>query len=388
MDRNILFVATVAKKHICQFHIPYLKMLQESSCTVHVCALNDFNHNEKCQINYCDEFYNICFNRNPFSLKNIKAYKHIKRILKENDYELIHCHTPIAAAITRIAVKQSKKKIPVIYTSHGFHFFKGAPVSGYLYYLIEKFLTKYTDCIITVNSEDYESAQKLCKGTRCESYYVHGTGVDTYKIQSTSVDRRKLKQELGIPEDAFILLSVSELNKNKNLKTTLNAFSMINNDSVYYIICGEGDMSDEYHRMAIDLKIENRVIFTGYRYDIAKIVHIADLFLFPSLREGLGMAPLEAMSAGVPIIASDIRGVREYGKNNINGILLHPDDAEGFAEAIIKLQNDDELRVRMSKNAIDSVIPFDINKSLSAMADIYGEYIEIEEKEKIKVGVL
>lgn len=380
MSKKILYAATVAKKHICQFHIPYMKMLQEWGYEVHVCAADDFNEDEKCEISHCDKFYDICFSRNPFSPKNITAYRKVRRIIKENNYELIHCHTPVAAAVTRLAAVGLNKETVVLYTTHGFHFFKGAPMSSIMYYLAEKLLVWFTDGIITINAEDFGSAQKICQGTSCEAYYMHGTGVDTQKIKNSSADPKLLKRKLGIPEDSFVLLSVSEINKNKNLKTSLTAMSMINDDSVYYVICGEGDMLDEYRLLAVNLGIDSRVIFTGYRYDIFEVVHIADLFLFPSLREGLGIAPLEAMSAGVPIIASDIRGVREYGRNNVNGILLRPDDSKGFADAVIKLKNNEDLRTEMSRNAVKSVIPFDINESLSSMAAIYSKYIEKEEK--------
>ncbi len=377
MNRNILFVATVAKKHICQFHIPYLKMLSDSGYTVHVCARNDFGSDEKFNIPYCDKFFDISFDRNPFSINNLKAYRQLRKILKENKYDLIHCHTPVASAVSRMAAKLSRKKIPLIYTVHGFHFFKGAPFSYKIYYLIEKMLVRCTDSMITINSEDFESAKKICKGTACKPYLVHSTGVDTQKIHNIVVDKNKLKREIGIPEDSFVLLSVSEINRNKNLTTSLSAFEMIDDPSVYYVICGDGDMLDEYKKTASKLEIQKRVVFLGYRYDIFEIVHIADLFLFPSLREGLGIAPLEAMSAGVPIIASDIRGVTEYAKNGYNSYLFSPDDCKGFAEAITELKNDPEKRKVFGENAYRSVEPFDIHNSLKSIAKIYSDYIDI-----------
>ena len=377
MEKKVLFVATVAKKHICQFHIPYFKMLNDSGYSVDVCAGNDFGSDEGCRIPNCNRFFSIPFDRNPFSINNLKAYRQLRKVLKENSYDLVHCHTPVASAIARIAVRSSKKKIPVIYTTHGFHFFKGAPRSSILYYLIEKSLVKYTDSIITINSEDFESAKKICKGTSCKPYYVHGTGVDIQKIQNTVVDKKALKQTFGIPEDAFVLLSVSEINRNKNLTTTLSALRKLDDPDVYYVICGEGDMLDEYKKHAAELGVEKRVLFLGYRYDIFQIVHIADIFLFPSLREGLGIAPIEAMSAGIPVIASDIRGVREYARDGYNGFLFRPDDSEGFAKAIAELKKDPEKRKNFGANAFNSVEPFDIRNSLRSVAKVYSDYLDI-----------
>lgn len=378
-SKKVLFVATVAKKHICQFHIPYLRWFHENGYEVHVCAGNDFEKNEKCEIAYCDRFYNISFSRSPFDFSNFSAYISMKKIILENDYVLIHCHTPIAAAVSRMAARYvyKNKKSVVLYTTHGFHFYKGAPLSGRFYYAAEKFLVRYTDGMITINSEDYNTAKKMCRKNKCDVYYVNGMGVDIQKFAHRNIDRAKLKCELGIPSDAFVLLSVSEINENKNLKTTISAFAKIKNKNICYLICGSGDMLEELKKFSMELNVDDRVIFLGYRYDIDNIVNIADIFLFPSLREGFGVAPIEAMSAGVPIIASDIRGVREYAVSMYNSILLSPYDINGYAEAIERLCEDDELRHRLSQNAVNSVEPFALEHSVKAMERIYSRYISI-----------
>ena len=381
--KYILFVATVAKKHICQFHLPYLKWFQEHGYTVHVCAGDDFEEGDLHEIPFCDRFIPVEFSRSPLSRQNLKAYRQLKEIIFSQEYELIHCHTPVASVIGRYAARRTRKDhhTTVLYTTHGFHFFQGAPKSSRLYYLAEKLMIPYTDGLITINREDHEAAQKMCRGKRCDVYYVHGMGVDTERIRNMPVDPAALKQRLGIPQEAFVLLSVSELNANKNLKTTLRAFAKLQCPDMYYLICGTGDLLESYRQLAEELGISDRVIFPGYRYDIFEIVHIADVFLFPSLREGLGVAPIEAMSAGVPIIASDIRGVQEYAVNGENSILLAPDDVDGFARAIERLHGSPALLEHLGANAAQAVKPFDLSNSLQAMAQIYCRYLGIRAEE-------
>lgn len=383
MSKRVLFAATVAKKHICQFHIPYLKWFKEQGFEVHVCAKNDYENKADCNIPCCDRFYDINFSRSPFDFSNLSAYCRLKEIIDANQYDLIHCHTPVAAAVIRLAAKKAKAKgTVVLYTTHGFHFFKGASGLSKMYYLAEKHLIKHTDGIITINSEDYEAAKKFCSNSDCKAFYVHGMGVDTEKISGTYVNRSELKRRFGIPEQATVLLSVSEINQNKNLETTIRAFAEIDDDNLYYLICGSGDLLDYCKSLAYELNVSDRVIFAGYRYDIFEVVHIADIFLFPSHREGLGIAAIEAMSAGVPIIASDIRGIREYAGHMKNSILLPPDDIDGFSKAIRTLVNNAELREMLGENAFKSVAPFDLKSSVKAMSDIYCKYLGIKEKSK------
>ncbi len=378
LSKKVLFVASVVKKHINQFHLTYLKWFKERGYEVHVCARNDFEDGEKCVIPYCDKYFDLPFSRSPLSLSNLTAFFKLKNIIDSGDYELIHCHTPVAAVITRLAaVRFRKKGKKVIYTAHGFHFFKGAPAVSRLYYVVEKFLAPFTDAIITINQEDYEAAEKFCKKCGCKSYLVHGVGVDTIRIRNTKVDRSAVRKNLGIPDDAFVIMTTVEINRNKNIATALRAFEKVKKPNMFYLVCGSGDMKSYCMELAKTLGISDNVIFAGYRYDVFTLLHIADVFLFPSYREGLGIAAIEAMSAGLPVIASDIRGVTEYAVNGKNSLLFRPDDVDGFAGAIATLESNEELRKELGAEAERSVYKFDIRCSVKAMSEIYCEYADI-----------
>ncbi len=374
-EKRVLFVASVLKKHIIQFHIPYLQWFREQGFIVDVCAADDLEDNENIPLDFCDNYYDVPFCRSPFHLKNIGAYSRLKSIISENNYDIIHCHTPTAAAIARIAAANARKNgCKLLYTAHGFHFFKGASAFSRIYYLIEKILSGMTDAVITINSEDFEASKRLCGG-KCDTYLLHGVGVDTKMIAAIDDEKSEIRRSLGIPENAFTVMTTAELNRNKNIFTALKAISLCKTDNLRYIVCGSGDLRSECEEYARRLGIDGITQFLGYRYDVPKLLHAADVFLFPSYREGLGIAAIEAMSAGVPVVGSNIRGITEYAANGVNSILLSPSDAAGFADAIDRLAADGELLDRLGKAAESSVDKFDISCSVSTMADIYRKYM-------------
>lgn len=369
--KKVLFVATVVKHHIMSFHIPYLQWFKDNGYETHVCARNDYENNEKCVIPYCDRYYDIPFGRTPFNLSNIIAYFHLKKIINFNEYDIIHCHTPVGGALTRLAAKKARKNgTKVIYTAHGFHFFKGAPLKNWmLFYPIEYMLASHTDIIITINKEDYNRAKTSFKAVKVE--YIPGIGIDIDKFKKVAVDKAQKRKELGITEESFIVLSVGELNKNKNHETIIKAIAKLNNPSVCYVICGQGALEENLKILIRKLNLEDQVKLLGYRSDVNEINKIADIFVFPSKREGLGLSALEAMASGLPIVTSNIHGIIDYSIDGLTGYALNPVDIDGFASVINKLLNSLELRNKMAKYNEKSVMEFDIKKVKKEMAKIY-----------------
>lgn len=308
--KKVLFVATVVKTHINIFHLPFLKMFKEHGWEVHVAAKNDFV-DEPCIIPNCDHHFDMEFVRAPFSQRNIAAYKQLKQIIETNHYDIIHCHTPVAGVLTRLAARNSKDTT-VIYTAHGFHFYKGAPLINWLiYYPVERFCAKFTDKLITINQEDYHRANSWSLRNNGKVYYVPGIGIDLEKIQNISTNKLQKKKELGIPNGVKVLLSVGELNKNKNHEIIIRALSKLDNKDFIYLICGKGELKEYLKNLAKELGVNDRVKFLGYRKDVLEICKVADLFVFPSKREGLPVSLIEAIACGVPCVASDVRGNRD-----------------------------------------------------------------------------
>jgi glycosyltransferase involved in cell wall biosynthesis len=319
------------------------------------------------------KIYPISCSRSPFKSGNLKAIKEIKKIVENDEYEIVHCHTPIAAACTRLACKGLRKKgVKVIYTAHGFHFYKGAPKKNWLiYYPVEKICARWTDVLITINKEDYALACKKMKARRVE--YVPGVGIDFAKFKNTVVDKQEKRRKIGVPDDAFVLLSVGELNANKNHEVVIRALAQIKDEKIHYAIAGQGKLKKYLCKLATDLGIADRVHLLGYRTDIAELYKAADVCVFPSIREGLGLAAVEGMAAGLALIVSDNRGTRDYSVNNENALVCKAISADDFANAIQILSDDIALRCDMGeKNKLISR-KYNIENILKSMERIYFE---------------
>ena len=317
------------------------------------------------------KIYPLSCTRSPFNKGTFKAIKEIKQIVAENNYDIVHCHTPIAAMCTRLACKKFRKNGgKVYYTAHGFHFYKGAPLKNWLmFYPIEKICSYLTDTLITINQEDFNFAKKRLNAKKTE--YVPGVGIDTALFANTKISRQEKRAELQIPEDAILLTSVGELNDNKNHQIVLRAIAKLKSDNIHYVIAGEGENADKLTSLAKELGIENNFKLLGYRKDIAEIYKASDICCFPSIREGLPVAVMEAMASGLPIVSGDNRGSRDLCKNGINGFLCAPSSAEEFANAINKIISDTALANKISENNKSVALHFDLQVINQKMYEFY-----------------
>lgn len=372
--KKVLFVATVVKTHIMEFHIPYLKMFKEMGWETAVAARNDYENPADCVIPYCDIYYNIPFERNPLKPGNLKAYKELKHIIDEGEYDIIHCHTPVGAMLTRLAAKQARKQgTKVFYTAHGFHFYKGAPaINWILYYPVEKWLSRYTDVLITINKEDYERAKTFKAGKVC---YVPGVGIDLKKFNAGYVNKEQKRKEIGVSADDFVLLSVGELIPRKNHEVVIRALSVLKRldklNHIEYVICGRGAYETDLRKLAEELDVADHVHFLGYRNDISEICNCADLFVFMSHQEGLPVALMEAMACGLPAVCSNIRGNTDLIEDGVTGLLAN-NTPEEVAQSISKMKSDTALRNRVASAALQKIKQFDLSSVEDEMSKIYG----------------
>ena len=309
----------------------------------------------------------------PRSIKKIgnivSSYKLIKRLVEEKKYKIVHCHSPIGGVICRLACRKARKRFgtKVIYTAHGFHFFKGASKSAWLiYYPIEKVCSKYTDILITINQEDYQNAQKMNAG---KVEYIPGIGVHTEEIKNIVVDREAIRSMFGFANEDFVFMSTGQISIRKNHELFIRALAKIDDRRVKYLIAGFGEEEERLKRLVEKLGLQDRVIFAGYRNDVKELLHSVDAFAFPSLQEGLPVALMEAMAAGLPILASKIRGNVDLIQDGLGGYLYAPHDISGFADGIRKLQKNDSYNMR--KINIRTIKQFDILNVNYKMKKIY-----------------
>lgn len=342
--KKVLFVATVVKMHINVFHIPMLKWFHDQGWETHVCAKNDFAEGEICEIPYCDHFHETDFARFPLKIQNIKAYRSMKKLMEKEEFDIVYCHTPVGAAVARLAAASERKRgTKVIYMAHGFHFYKGAPLFNWLlYYPVEKFLSRFTDLLITINKEDYRRAKSFHM-KRLE--YIPGVGIDLNRFSVLPEIKEKKRKELNILDDEFALVSVGELSKRKNHRVVIEALYLLQNRKIKYFICGCGTLESELKDLIKKYGLNNQVFLLGFRRDIPEIYNACDVFVFPSLQEGLPVAMMEAMACGLPVIASNIRGNSDLIDRKKGGYLVAATDTEGYVKAIDKMEkNKDRLK--------------------------------------------
>ncbi len=372
MPGKVLFCATV-DYHFKAFHLPYMKWFKEQGWEVHVAASGNMD------LSYVDEKYHIPIQRSPFSSANIQAYKELKALINQNKYNIIHCHTPMGGVLARLAAREARKAgTKVIYTAHGFHFCKGAPLLNWLvYYPIEKWLAQYTDCLITINKEDYNLAvTHKFKAKKIE--HVHGVGVDTNQYKPVSEEQKyELRESYGYNPDDFLLFYAAEFNKNKNQQLLIHALALLKEEvpNAKLLLAGNGSLLDECKELAVKMGVEKMVHFLGYRNDIPSLLSISDVAVASSLREGLPVNIMEAMACGLPIVASENRGHRELIKDHINGFVIPSEDFRQFSIRLSELSQSNDMRRGMGIESVNHLKTYSLSHVSSELSKIYSHYM-------------
>jgi len=365
-----ILIITTTDNMIWQFMLGHIRHLRDAGNTVEcACAETGFWFNELVE-KHGLTVHKINFARTPFKPKNFSAYKHLKQIVRDGNFDLIRCHQPVGGVMGRLAAKSCG--VPVIYIAHGFHFYRGAPLKLKMYKYIERHFSKNIDAIGVYNAEDYAAAQKF-KAKR--KYLMLGSGYDPTKNTDYPFDADALRNEIGIAPDDYIVLNIGECIKRKNQKMLIQMFRNIDNEKIKLVICGGGQLLDKYRKLVKKLGLENRVKMLGYRKDVRNILKISDVLVFPTFQEGLPMSVMEAMHQGIPIIASNIRGTNDLINDGVNGILVSVSDKSGYIAAIKKLHENPELAKQFATQSQHDVQKRYIGEVLKQYEKIYHDVL-------------
>lgn len=382
MNKNILILATVGG-FLKKFETENVKLLQSLGYKVHYAANMREQHylfEEAVLREMGVEAHHIDIERSPYMIReNKKAFAQLLDIIDTFQISIIHCHTPVGGVLGRLAGRYfQNRRLQIIYTAHGFHFYKGAPLlNNTVYYLVERLLARYTDVLITINQEDYDRAKKFRLKQGGRVYKISGVGLDrAFFSPLFEEEKKKNRRELGT-QGKFFFVTAGELNENKNQRLVLEALEEMKErgkdiSNYLYGICGDGFFYNRIKSWIEELGLNENVKLYGYQMDVRKVVGSADCFVFPSKREGLGMAALEALSMGIPVIASDNRGTREYMKHKKNGYVCPSLDTGSFIQGLEYIENLEETeKAEMCVWCRESVRRFSTDKTRSQMEAIY-----------------
>ncbi|MCL2254585.1 MAG: glycosyltransferase [Lachnospiraceae bacterium] len=306
-------------------------------------------------------------------IKNAKALFQTLKIMRKEKITVCHFHNPMGGVIGRVAALLNRNVKYTIYTAHGFHFYKGAPIENWLlYFPIEFLLGKKTDCLITINKEDFDCANIIGRRKNKKIIQIPGVGVETARFKQPQGLRERVRKQHNIDDDVFYILSVGELNSNKNHEVILNAMTILRREKIHFGICGAGPNEAYLLELAAKLGLSDCFTLFGYKDNIPEMLGLADCFAFPSKREGLGIAAIEAMAAGIPLITSDCRGTREYMTDDITGYVSRNGTPREYATLIMKMLMFPEKREQMAKACQLRAKDFDKERTYGIIKNVYS----------------
>lgn len=372
MKKRILYVTTLSRT-VNAFLMPHIEQLIRNGYIVDIACKVD-NPINITLINLGAKIYDVPFTRNPLDIRNIKAFKELIKIHNANRYNIVHVHTPIASIYGRL-LKLKDKNIKTIYTAHGYHFYKGAPLLNWIvFYPIEKVMAKLTDVTVTINIEDYDITLKRIKPKK--TYIINGVGIDMNKYKVINdIEKIRIRNSLSLSENDFLILMIAELNNNKNHIQMIKAMELLKDkyENIKVLFVGEGNLESTLKKEVEVRGLSNNVLFLGFREDINELINISDVGVVLSYREGLPRSILEFMACGKPVICTDIRGCHDLIIDKYNGFLIKNDDEVSLYERIISLYDNETLISEFKKNTQREIVKYNINIILKKLYKLYVE---------------
>jgi glycosyltransferase involved in cell wall biosynthesis len=373
--KKVLLLAPMSSVHE-RFNAANIAALRTIGCEIHLAANFQCNDHDRAYKTQAERegivVHDIAFQRHSL-LKNQVSISKIRKLLECYRFDMVHCHTETAGMLVRFCTNACKAT-KYVYTPHGMSFYKGSSLkSQMIYRSVEKWICGRMSANLAINQEEFEVLKRWNEST---AFYVRGIGLDLETIKSCTADRNAKRQELGVPKDATMIMSVGELNSNKNHKVVIEAVSEMRCKNIYYVICGDGEKCGELLSLANEKGISERLILTGYRYDVKDILKAADIFAFPSYHEGLPVSVMEAMAAGLPVVCSEIRGNLDLIQNGMGGFLCPPDDVLSWKNGIESILHDSNMHRKCSEMNRVNIELYSFPRILAEIVMIYRGILE------------
>lgn len=379
---NKLLIVTTIERTIRAFLLPYCDFFRLSGW--HVDCISNPSEREfpECA-NHVDKVFRISWSRNPFDIRNFCApVKQIRKIVEEEQYDIVHVHTPVAAFVTRFALRDLRKqsKVKVVYTAHGFHFYKGSPIiKNAIFLLAEKIAANWTDHLIVINKEDYDVATKWLLPKEKVTYMVGGIGLDLEKYDRSKINDKQIadvRKELGLHDEDVMCLMIAEFNPGKRHRDAIEALALTKNKNIHLAFAGIGGLTDEMIALAKKRSVYERTHFLGYRNDINLLIASSKCTILPSEREGLPRSVIESIALGVPVIGADTRGIRDLVEDDA-GIIVPVGDIRAIACALDAITCKHSLTVAANDCFQKVKMLFDIRYTLQETMTVYTKFIKL-----------
>ena len=312
--------------------------------------------------------------RNISVLSDLIAFFKLFLYIKKGRYDIVHTHGSKAGVLGRIAARLTGVKV-IIHTPHCFCFMAAdiAKLKKLFYFYIEKFAALFCDKIIAVSESQRQDILKR-KLTNIKKVITIENGVDINKFGNNGFDISRKKKGLGLNDSSVILGTVGVLNESKGQRYLIEAVSQVIKDGfdVNLLIAGEGPLRKDLETFSDKLGLNGRMKLLGFREDIPEVLSVMDIFVFPSLWEGMPLAVLEAMSSSLPVISTNVHGAVDLIQDNKRGILVQRKDAKGIAEAIRYLISNHNEAKRIGQEAKELIQRnYTLEKQISRIRNLY-----------------
>ncbi|SHG98912.1 Glycosyltransferase involved in cell wall bisynthesis [Desulforamulus hydrothermalis Lam5 = DSM 18033] len=280
--------------------------------------------------------------------RDYAAVRSLVKYLHQSGTTVLHAHSSKGALVGRLAALLAGTPV-IVFTAHNSIFYEAWPAwKKKLFARVERLLARFTDKIITVSDALKQELMEM-EGLPAKQITTIYNGIETDRF-NTKVDVKTVRRRLNIPELGQLVGTVARLAPQKGVSYFLKAASLLKDYQVNFLVVGDGPLADELKQEACELGLQGRVIFAGQRDDIAEIMALLDIFVLPSVTEGLPLTILEAMAAGKPVVATRVGGVPEAIVEGKTGLLVAPKDPEALAVALAELIGERDRLQRLGNN--------------------------------------